>query len=320
MFEKLNTTDFKSLISDNRTFIMGCAMIGIMLFHQVFLLGNVWGIFHHFGHWGVEMFLFVSGFGVVHSLRKNTIKVYYRNRAERLIPSCLILGVILGTLYVTGVWTTGFYTESVFAIFTSLWLWYIPAIIVYYLLAPFVLKAIDRWGWLVLLFVAAICVLGQYTISIPKSVDPFIRHFTWMIPRFPVFVLGMLSATKWFEIPLKYILPLSTVMLVVAIFFTFKFHPKWNFLLVGGGTISICYFIALLAQLAEKIRVRKSIEFFGKYSLQLYMVHQPIFYWMLRYHTDGNGLACFVIAFILSAISAYVLNLLATNIICRKKV
>lgn len=144
---------FNTLISENRTFIMGCAMISVMLFHQQFMsgvrtagpFGVIWSIFHNFGHWGVDIFLFLSGFGVVHSLRKNSMKVYFANRAKRILPSCIILGVILGTLYVTGLWTSGYYTESVFVIYTSLWLWYIPAIIVYYTAAPFVLKAIDRF-------------------------------------------------------------------------------------------------------------------------------------------------------------------------------
>lgn len=57
---------------------MGFAMISIMLFHQPFFFDNLFvGFFHLFGYWGVEVFLFVSGFGIVHSLKKNSIPVYY---------------------------------------------------------------------------------------------------------------------------------------------------------------------------------------------------------------------------------------------------
>lgn len=42
---------------------MGFAMISIMLFHQPFFYRNPFvDFFHLFGYWGVEVFLFVSGF------------------------------------------------------------------------------------------------------------------------------------------------------------------------------------------------------------------------------------------------------------------
>lgn len=72
--------EFNRLISKYRTRIMGCAMIAIMLFHQPFFYSNpLVDFFHLYGFWGVEVFLFVSGFGVVYSLRKNSLKQYYIN-------------------------------------------------------------------------------------------------------------------------------------------------------------------------------------------------------------------------------------------------
>ena len=37
--------------------------------------GVVDGVFHLFGYWGVEIFLFVSGFGIVYSLYRNDVRV-----------------------------------------------------------------------------------------------------------------------------------------------------------------------------------------------------------------------------------------------------
>ena len=37
--------------------------------------GLVDGVFHLFGYWGVEIFLFVSGFGIVYSLYRNDVRV-----------------------------------------------------------------------------------------------------------------------------------------------------------------------------------------------------------------------------------------------------
>jgi hypothetical protein len=37
--------------------------------------GFVDGVFHLFGYWGVEVFLFVSGFGIVYSLYRNDVSL-----------------------------------------------------------------------------------------------------------------------------------------------------------------------------------------------------------------------------------------------------
>lgn len=47
-----------SIISKNRTYIMGLSMIFIMMSHQPFLLSVPFKIFHVFGHFGVDAFFF----------------------------------------------------------------------------------------------------------------------------------------------------------------------------------------------------------------------------------------------------------------------
>ena len=61
-------------------------MLSIMLFHQYFTSAAPFNLFHHFGYWGVEVFLFLSGMGMVHSIEKNSLKVYYKRRLLRLLP------------------------------------------------------------------------------------------------------------------------------------------------------------------------------------------------------------------------------------------
>lgn len=140
-----------------------------------------------------------------------------------------------------------------------------------------------------------------------------------MIPRFPVFVLGMLTAAKNFEPYLKYILPSSAVMLIAAILVTYKYHIWWNLVIVCGGTLFLCYIIALLGRLAKKVHIYSPIEFFGKYSLQIYMVHQPIFFLLSRFVSDHNGVLLLVASIALSAVAAYVLKVVSECIILRKK-
>lgn len=121
--------EFNRLISKYRTRIMGCAMIAIMLFHQPFFYSNpLVDFFHLYGFWGVEVFLFVSGFGVVYSLRKNSLKQYYINRFKRLFPACIIVGIC--KLIFSFLGFKEFIVSNTFLLVTNIYLWYIYAIIV----------------------------------------------------------------------------------------------------------------------------------------------------------------------------------------------
>ena len=51
---------------------MGLSMLSIMLFHQYLSSVFPFNFFHNFGYWGVDVFLFLSGAGLVYSLNKNT--------------------------------------------------------------------------------------------------------------------------------------------------------------------------------------------------------------------------------------------------------
>ena len=83
---------FLELVSVNRSAIMGLSMVFIMLFHQYFTSVFPFNLFHNYGHWGVDVFLFLSGMGLVNSLEKNSIKDYYKRRFMRLVPSCIFCG------------------------------------------------------------------------------------------------------------------------------------------------------------------------------------------------------------------------------------
>ena len=78
---------------------MGIATIMILLGHSVFYgQGFVdYGIFQDLftlGYSGVDIFLFLSGFGLVFSMKKNNLSAFYKHRFKIIMPS-LILVVIL---------------------------------------------------------------------------------------------------------------------------------------------------------------------------------------------------------------------------------
>ena len=83
-----------SCIRSYRSAIMGFATIMVLLFHQYTVNSSlILSVFSHIGHWGVDIFLFVSGFGIAHSLSNNLTIVFYQNRIKKMFPICLIVGV-----------------------------------------------------------------------------------------------------------------------------------------------------------------------------------------------------------------------------------
>ena len=272
---------FNSLLSINRTFIMGCAMIAIMLFHQPFLYSGLFvTAFHLFGMWGVDIFLLVSGYGVVNSLRKNSTKQYYKNRINRIVPACLFVGLCKCILMQIGFINFAVYNNNYFLILTELALWYIYAIVVYYTLAPYINKLLTRYKhWVVLgacLFAFAMSYIPFRTSSIY-----LINRAGWVIERFPAFVLGMYIAT--ISIPSRFtkhlagwgILPL---IVCVALRITRVVgHGRVIYLILLLALPMLCIFASLIAQWFKRIKIDGAVEYFGKTSLELYLWHEFVF-------------------------------------------
>ena len=49
---------------------MGLAILSVILFHQMFINGFPFTVLHRYGKWAVDVFMLLSGIGVVQSIRK----------------------------------------------------------------------------------------------------------------------------------------------------------------------------------------------------------------------------------------------------------
>lgn len=89
-----------NLVSKYRTELMGCSILGIILFHwyeNCMIHGkSINFILHLFslGNRFVEFFLILSGMGLYYSFKKQeNIKTFYLRRITKLLPTYLILGI-----------------------------------------------------------------------------------------------------------------------------------------------------------------------------------------------------------------------------------
>lgn len=266
---------------------MGCAMITIMLGHQPFFYESHFvGFFHIYGSWGVDLFLFVSGFGIVHSLKKNSIKHFYKNRAIRLLPACLIVGCLKYILTLCGF--VEFASSNLILLLTNVYLWYIYAIIVYYILSPWLYSALERYGVIVLV---SVCVLSFLCSFVPFYKSPYylINHIGWLTARLPIFVLGMYVVLHPLRIKLQYIIGGGVIIFVIAAILkltTIMVRFKWNVpylnLLVMLSTPMLCIVAGKISHIASYIKLDSAISFFGKYSLELYLWHEFIYWNLLK--------------------------------------
>ena len=298
-------------ISKNRTAIMGIAMISVMLVHQLFFYGNPFvDFFHLYGLWGVDVFLFVSGFGMVHSLRKNSISTFYKNRCKRLVPACLIVGIFKYVFMLMGF--KEHTNDNVVLLITNVYLWYIYAIIVYYIMSPWLYKLILKYG--VVIFILS-CVLSFCFHYIPFEDSPLylINHIGWISSRLPVFVLGMYLTIYPLKISTKIIILIGLIIFILcmvlklgATMVKYQWSIPHIYLLLLPAIPMLCITFGKLKELADRIKIGWFINLMGTYSLELYLWHEYIYkniyfhQWLgdLNHYTQCILAICLIMLFV----------------------
>ena len=180
-------------ISTYRSELMGWAIIWIMMLHFTFTQVKPLGFVAQYGFAGVEIFLFVSGFGLFFSLDKNhSNKDFYLKRILRIFPTYYILGIFASIFlyhddiftylfrYTTiGFWTGGCYSE-----------WYIPSIVCLYLIAPLLKKLLTWKKQIIITAICLICFVAAFFLISNKYITKGEPHF-FLLYRIPVFIFGM---------------------------------------------------------------------------------------------------------------------------------
>lgn len=270
-----------------RSELMGAAMLWVMLFHAYpfrFGLPPLDAV-KQAGFAGVDIFLLLSALGLYVSLERagtrTKLLAFYRRRAVRVLPAYwLVVGlyslwlVVRGRIGVkTALWSMStlhywFHVPDTFN-------WYVPALLAFYLLAPFYVRLFDRCPrkeWLT----AAMFPLayGIYRLTIPLHLN-YTEDF---VNRLPAFALGVLAG--------HYLLTARRVTAWHAL--------VWGLLAAAGGTLAVlwrmhvlyispCYMIAgmlmalcLLAAWAISHLgqwPRRFLRLLGESSLEIYLLN-----------------------------------------------
>lgn len=325
-------------ISSGRPYSMGLAMILIMLFHM--------GIpyFSVFGHWGVDIFMFVSGFGIYYSLHKtSSLFSFYKRRLVRIMPATVLFGiviVILNCLF-NRIANSGFglpYGGDYVLWGCGLHLWYIRSLVVLYLLSPFLYSFIRLRISLpfficIVFFLFPLCYALQSLAQIlpPSCRLLYVMTSCWTVMRFPSFFCGMIVACYGSRFKSNVVrdviialflmflalgirrahldgtLPGKHIELVEMIWHNTQYLfliPIVMFLCVGMGY--------MFSRLSEKNILSVVLRWLGSYSLEIYVVHEAV-YGVLKKILSGS---CPISIYYIAAISFSLLLALLLNRVC----
>ena len=288
------------VISDYRGVLMGISIICIIIFHYV----EDCGIYHVYKNGWVEFFrnyitsssvdgfLFLSGFGLYYAMKKHPdISQFYKRRFTRiLIPYFLIaIPALCWNDFLfdkTGV--KAFFSDlSFYSFFTRgmSWFWYILLICFCYLIFPFIFRAIDKAPdeeseqmRIINLFTF----FTMITFVIRLSNKELFDNTNLALLRIPFFCLGCFIGKYSYE---KRSISGGTYGLMLLSLFAIQFRKGSKIIFARYSAaflnISACILIAILFSKLKhfgKIHncIKKFFEWFGKYSLELYLAHVTV--------------------------------------------
>ena len=283
---KMREIEWKSL-SRYRGELMGAAIIFIILFHVGLPRNDAFFGLKRCGNIGVDMFLFLSGIGLWFSWVRNPHTwQFYKRRLLRIFPAWLIMSSLY---YIPRFdWHTGSVLDLVlditinwdFWLHDELTFWYIPAIMMLYLWAPWYMRLIQKspsFRWLPVLMMGW-CVCVQWVIPIHDAVG----HIEIFWSRVPIFFLGI-NCGEWIRTDRK-MEPAAIWLLLITFVATasacvyLEQVRHGRFPLFAERMIYIPLTVSMLLLLARLFQhapswVNKASALLGTISLELYLIH-----------------------------------------------
>lgn len=279
-------------LSTYRDPLMGIAMLYVILFHLSFLNvkfdNKLIDFFISSGNAGVDIFIFLSGLGMIYSLSKNfNIKEFYKKRISRIFPAyiplvglytlvCMRMGLCGIRLLLTNCAGISFWFSSNPCAFN----WYVPGILVFYLFTPgiFLLLKNDRARYRNAIILCSLSVL-----LLIVNIDFIeIKRLNVAISRFPVFIIGMLAGFWLLE---KKSITKTEYYSLFPLYFLCVFlsyaKGRWHIPLIGWNWLPDAFIIPIFCLVASRIMrhvkadsvIMKFLSWTGKNSFLIYLLN-----------------------------------------------
>ena len=308
--------------STHRSGLMGVAILLIMLFH----FASIDYLFI-----GVDIFLFLSAFGLCFSLEKeSSLLSFYKRRFKRIIPVWFLvlllvhlIGLIsfhfsLDTHFDTvphNVWQSitwytglGYWIVNFVPVETPLeWFyeWYVPALLLFYFITPWLFKQKN---------IVLIAIILVALVINPYIVDhlPYNNSLQLSLFRIPIFLVGilyyrMLSKSISFHMSIIILSCLIGVVLFFGSFFEIiNIAKTYIFLFI------VQFVCIVITHFLDWMNLNRMMSFLGGISLELYLIHlynRPIYLVKLMF---DDRIIVLIISFVICVIVAYLLHLVVS--------
>ena len=304
------------LISKHRSELMAIALIWVAFYHSYFPIGSKMIAFTvaRCGYGGVSLFLFLSGFSMYYSYKKdNNYLSFIKKRFKRIIPFCIPL-ILLNMLIRHDLFFDACLNE-----FGINWLrginkanWYTFLLLFLYLLTPVYLKNFKNKEKKM----TCISILLILFISFA------IKNENWVygIVNICLYILGIYFAflndnnIKVNNIVIIFSFVIGWIMMLCMYhYYRNDIQHVYPMILIAPSMLLILSFVI------EKLKpIQKPLKYLGKFSYQFYLLHElviTVLYnnYALLYRPNINfdtliNIAAFVIALILSIIYKYIVD------------
>lgn len=271
-------------ISTYRSELMGWSILWIMMLHFTFTQIKPLGFFAQYGFAGVDIFMLVSGLGLYYSLHSNqNILLFYKKRLLRIFPTYYLIGFFTSILLFQDSITEYLYRYSTIGFWNGglYWEWFIPSIIILYIISPFIKYMLDKRLFVMLsLLSISILVIAFVFIDQNEILDRV--HFFFLY-RIPAFILGMVCA-YWIKnnISTNYYFILILAGIPIFIYFFPKHHQLYNYKYFSLLFL-LPFFTLLFIVISKHIKtINPMIRMIGNASLEIYLVQSIIFYALIN--------------------------------------
>lgn len=314
-------------ISDARLLLLGIATLLVTFYHcdmmnineviNIGIVANVMGFIKKLGNYGVDVFLVLSGIGLFFSISKNKLSIFYKNRFIRIIPEFVIITVVYAiitkTMTAVEVFETLFFIS--FFIKGDRDIWFMPFIMVLYLLFPLIYKIIKKYDFAgllsMLLFVFIFNLL--YLFIFPDSYGGIEVALT----RIPVFLCGtylgkMIYQKEKLSLGMLIASILIQVIIIMVLYISkditrFNTFARYIYcLLAVSSVINISVLFSLFKN--KKMILIKILEFFGKYSLEIYLIFEKVEYVLKNTYVPNSIVIFYILCFTITLILSFIIK------------
>ena len=331
-----------TLISKYRSELMGLCIIWIILTHSGILapeniiLRAVWYLFVSLGGgFGVDIFLILSGFGLMFSGlkredkgQKESISSFYKRRLIRILPTYFVIAVIYYIIKFTNI---GEFLYNVFflnfIIDGKRDFWYIFAILICYLIFPLYRLLVEKIDFRAAFVISTLVVVGVNLLLLFGASGMYDK-WEVLLWRTPAFLIGchlgfLVYRKKTVDFTMLISILLFAAVILLAIF-GYVHAPamvgRIELVMLSLALIVVfCLFFDLIEKGAMWINV--VFAFLGARSLELYVIHVSIGKYFANTFANllGGGVFIrlmfnFVISIALSIIVKNVMNYIFNKI------